>query len=140
MMKNNVKRVVSEATKGNKKKVMKVVGAASIVAAVTLICYGTYKKLSNKCNCDEECEPEKLTDEEIKRAIGYVQSDPYSVHVLKGFGIKPECITIEDVIVNDGKSLILEQDGICICITTDNPETFKVQIYRDPLYDFIVAQ
>lgn len=142
MDKNEIKKVVDEAirvvSEERGKKVLKTVGAASIVAGVTLVCRGVCKKLKNNRKC--KCKPEKMSDKEIAAALDYLKSDEQANTSLNAFGVDAKDITAEDVIVNDGRSLILKKDIIFVCLNAEGSGTFRIRIYVDPLYDLIMTQ
>lgn len=142
MNKNEIKKVVDEvikvASEEKGKKVLKTVGAASIVAGVTLMCHGAYKKLKNNRKCKYKLE--KMNDKEIAAALDYLKSDEQANTSLNAFGVDAKDITAEDVIVNDGRSLILKKDIIFVCLNAEGSGTFRIRIYVDPLYDLIMTQ
>ena len=141
MKRQNVKKVVNEVVKvtkkGTGKKVLKAAGAVTVLAGITVICYGAYKKYIKPCDSRDE---KKLTNEEIDKFVEILRQDTTVVSAFAGFQLDVADLNSTNVVANDGDILAFEVEGIIVKVEMMDGESFKVSVYRDPLYDFMMAQ
>lgn len=124
------------AKKVVKSKGVKIAGATVAVAAITVAGVIAYNKLRKKSEVPTETQ--KFDNDEMELILDVIKHSEPTVATLKGFGIDAGDITIEDCISNDGMECSFEFEGIVIRYTQHPDDSFVIDVFRDPLYDFMM--